>query len=183
MEVDLIIQAQKGDREAFRQIYEHYAGVAFKTAWALLGNRVLAEDVTQDVWLEVWRHLSSFHASRPFKSWLLAIVTNRCRNAVRRNHSPVAMLDEDLLPEAASGVDVELQYVRQEEDGELRRIFATLSDDQRQVIELRYFAELDLAEIAAVLHIPLGTVKSRLHRALEALRLRLPPELARERPQ
>jgi RNA polymerase sigma-70 factor, ECF subfamily len=180
MDADLIRRAQQGDRDAFRQLYERYAGVALKTAWALLAQRMLAEDVTQEVWLEVWRHLATFQSGKPFKPWLLAIVVNRSRNAAQRQRTPAMPLSDEGLDEPADAADVEQTYMRLEEDAELRRAFVTLPLDQRQVIELRYFAELDVAEIAAALHIPIGTVKSRLHRALAALRLRLPAASVQE---
>ena len=89
----------------------------------------------------------------------------------RIHQDPLDQTDEVLLP---SLDDVAEQYLRQEEDVELREALATLPPGQRQIIELRFFADLELAEIAELLHIPLGTVKSRLHRALSLVKLRLP---------
>lgn len=174
MDEDLIKRAQEGNQSAFRALMETYARVAWRTAWVLLGDRMLAEDATQDAWLNVWRSLPTFQRGRSFRPWLLTIVANRCRTLSRRV-VPVISLDADDPQHVivAAVDDVAALYVRQETDAEVRAALAQLPLDQRAVVDLRYFAGLDLAEIAAVLQVPLGTVKSRLHRAHGALRLRL----------
>lgn len=179
MDDDLIAHAQHGDQQAFQLLVERYADIAWRTAWVLLANRTMAEDVLQDAWLDVWRNLKRFQAGRSFRPWLLSVVANRCRTLARRMALPSISLEQHpgvLTGQMASVEDVAQIYLRREADAELRAAFALLSADQRQIIQLRFFAELELHEIAEILQIPLGTVKSRLHRAIDALRLRLPED-------
>lgn len=170
MEEALIQRAQLGDTAAFRQLVEAHTALAWRTARVLLPNRAAAEDALQEAWVDVWRGLAGFHAGRPFRPWLLAVVANRCRMSARRH----ALATVPLPPAdsaAFAGPDHATDAVlRGEADAELRAALALLPDDQRRVLELRYFAELDLSEIAAITDAPLGTVKSRLHRALGAVR-------------
>jgi RNA polymerase sigma factor (sigma-70 family) len=171
-EEELIRQAQQGDAHAFRLLVERYAEVVWRTARVLVADRAADEDVLQEAWLDAWRGLTTFQIGRPFAPWLLAVVANRCRMSARRRTIPSISLTTDA--DTLAGEDTALDaLLRREGEAELTAALATLPADQRRVVELRYFAELDLAEIASVLGIPLGTVKSRLHRALLGVRLRL----------
>ncbi|HEX8036314.1 MAG TPA: sigma-70 family RNA polymerase sigma factor [Ktedonobacterales bacterium] len=173
MEHELIARAQQGDTLAFRELVEAYSGLAWRTARVLLRDSARAEDATQEAWLDVWQNLHRFELGRPFRSWLLTLLANRCRMIARRHTptvTPLTQDDEDLL----IGTDTTSEPALQRETGdELRAVLAALPPDQQHVLELRYFADLDLAEIASLTGVPLGTVKSRLHRSLYAVRARL----------
>lgn len=173
MEDDLIRRAQQGDQEAFRSLVTAYTDLVWRTASALLGDRLAVEDALQDAWLDVWRGLRGFRRDRPFRPWLLTVVANRCRMSARRQHLLTLPLDDDeatLPPEPDGAVE---GLLRAETEAELLAATLELPAEQRRALELRYFAGLDLAEIALVMGTPAGTVKSRLHRALGALRVRL----------
>jgi RNA polymerase sigma-70 factor, ECF subfamily len=168
-----IRRAQAGDETAFEQIVAAYAPLATRTALALLHDRAIAEDVVQDTWLNIWRALPRFDAARPFRPWLLTIVANSCRMILRRKSLPSVRLEQvgdDLL---AAREDVADHMIRSETDVELTAALAALPPAQRRLIELRYFARLEVTEIALVLAVPEGTVKSRLHRTLAAMRAQL----------
>lgn len=171
MERDRIQRAQQGDQQAFREVVEQYAALVWRTIRVLLPDRSLTEDVAQEAWVSIWQSLPRFDTARPLRPWLLAIVANRCRMAQRRHTLPSISL-EDTGDEAALGTsdDVAEQAIQGELRAQVAAACATLPPDQQQHALLRYFADLDLAEIAVVLNIPLGTVKSRLHRALHAVR-------------
>jgi RNA polymerase sigma factor (sigma-70 family) len=130
-----------------------------------------AEDALQEAWLDVWRGLPGYSHTRPFRPWLLAVIANRCRMTYRRRSlETVPLLPEyaEILP---ATTNVETDALQHEPDDEqLLAELANLAAEQRRVLELRYFADLDLAEIALVMNIPLGTVKSRLNRTLALLR-------------
>lgn len=182
MEDDLIRRTQGGDQAAFRALVEQYTPMAWRTARALLADRGAAEDALQDAWLDVWRAAPRLDPTRPFRPWLLTVVANRCRMQARRRSLPMAPLD-DALAERLADATSERAYDAPSshngaatfaaDDSSLDAALAALTTEQRRVLALRYHADLDLNEIADVLAIPLGTVKSRLHRALAALRARL----------
>ncbi len=176
MEEELIERIRRGDAAAFQELVESYATLAGCVARALVPDRAPAEDAVQEAWVDVWRGLPTFDARRPFRPWLLALVANRCRKAVRRKElqtMDLAAADADTL---AAADDLADEAVRREANAELRRVLLTLPREQQQVLALRFFADLELAEIGLVMGIPLGTVKSRLHRALAAVRERLERE-------
>jgi RNA polymerase sigma-70 factor (ECF subfamily) len=177
MDDDLIARAQHGDQQAFEGLVDRYADIAWRTAWVLLADRTRAEDALQEAWLDLWRNLGRYGPDRPFRPWLLRIVANRCRSQARRLTLPSVSLDAHpgvLDNHSASVDDVAQTYLRREVDAELHAAFAALTPEQRQIVQLRFFADLELHEIAEVLSVPLGTVKSRLHRALATLRQHLP---------
>jgi RNA polymerase sigma-70 factor, ECF subfamily len=165
----LIRAAQAGSQEAFHTLVARYHLLVLWTAQALLADSASAEDVAQEAWISAWRGLDRFDQSRPFRPWLLRIVTNCCRKQARRL-VPQAVLDSVQIAETVQE-DLLTYVIRREEVAALDAVIASLPAIQRQVIALRYRAELDLPEIALVLDLPLGTVKSRLHRALTVIRL------------
>ena len=170
MEESLIISAQQGDAEAFQALVERYSDVAWRVARVWLPDRQTAEDGLQEAWLAVWYALPSYSTKRPFRPWLLTVVANRCRMVYRRQPERTIQL----LPEQAEGIgaptNVEADILEKERDRELVARLTVLSAEQRRVLELRFFADLELTEIAMMMKSPLGTVKSRLNRALAALR-------------
>lgn len=142
------------------------------------GDRVLAEDLVQETFLRVLRSIDKYHYPRPFKAWMYAIATNLARDhyksaTVRRT----VTIEEDVFnrhsearPEDALEADDETRAV-------VTALF-TLSEHQREVVVLRYYEELSLAEIAETLDIPVGTVKSRLSIGLSRLREAMTQERA-----
>lgn len=175
LDESIIQQAQIGDQEAFRQLVEAYHVSAWRTARVLLPAHLAIEDVLQEAWLDVWRGLPRFQRERQFRPWLLTIVANRCRMALRRRNLATVALDDAEVEQIEAVDDVLAHILRQEADGELQLALETLSAEQRCALELRFFADLELSEIALITNAPLGTVKSRLHRALHNLRLHLRP--------
>ena len=171
-ESDLVRCAQSGDEAAFRQLVELYAALTERTARALLVDRTQAEDAVQEAWLDAWRALSHFDPSRPFRPWILTFTANRCRMLARKK-APFTVPYRDHMSGDQDGLVTEVTQayiVGQARDEELERALALLDDSRRQVVTLRFYADLSLEEIADVTGTPLGTVKSRLHRALEKLR-------------
>jgi len=170
MQDDLIQRAQAGDHAAFQQIVHAYSPLVWRLVRTLIADRTLAEDIVQDAWLDAWRGLPRFEPRRPLRPWLLTIVANRCRMSNRRRHLPTVALD-DLKPGMFTwGEDVADSMIRSETDLELTTALAALPCEQRRLIELRYFAKLEIAEIALVTGIPTGTVKSRISRTLARMR-------------
>ena len=172
-EIDLIRSAQAADQEAFRALVERYRLPVLRTARILLADSAMAEDVAQEAWVNAWRALGQFNLERPFRPWILRIVANCCRMELRRRHGADATLDLVEGAQLADQSDLQADVVRREESAALDDAISSLPPAHQQIVALRYRADLDLGEIALVTGLPLGTVKSRLSRALAAIRERV----------
>jgi RNA polymerase sigma-70 factor, ECF subfamily len=162
--LDLISRAQKRDREAFAALFEQYKNLVYKTAYLMLGDAHDAEDALQEVFLLVHKSLTNFNSHQgAFTTWLYHITFNFCLNYRRRkrNHSSL----EDVSQKLAT----DFPGARLAEEDSLWQATRSLTEKQQVVVILRYYWELPYAEIASILEIPLGTVKSRLDLALKTL--------------
>ena len=180
-ENDLIEQARQGDQEAFRHLWEAHHGVAMAAALRLCHQRALAEEITQGAFLLAWRGLPRFQQGSPFRPWLMRILYRHALNVMEQQHTRSVSFDDVVELERRTGAnpdvsgDEDLQELVAQRE-ELRQALARLNSDQRRVIALRYGADLTEADIAQVLGWPVGTVKSRLNRARERLRVLLTSE-------
>ena len=164
--MQIILRAQSGDREAFATLFEQYKNLVYKTAYLMLGERTEAEDALQEVFIQVYKSLSSFDPRKgAFTTWLHRITFNHCLNHRRRKH-PFTLPLEDVSPALKS----EFPGTQLAEEQVLQLAVGKLTDKQRAVVILRYFWDLPYAEIAQILDVPLGTVKSRIDLALKTLR-------------
>lgn len=170
---ELIARAARGDAEAFGAIVAAYADLTLRVAAALLADAAAAEDAAQEAWVDVWHGLPGFRSGQPFRPWLVTVVANRCRKQVRRRALATVRLETEQVDAARWREDDADAVLAAYPDPELERALADLSDEQRQVLGLRFGADLDLATIAHLTQTPLGTVKTRLRRALDTLRGRL----------
>ena len=160
----LILRAGAGDREAFAGLFEQYKNLVYKTAYLMLDDTHEAEDALQEVFMLLHRALPDFDPRRAgLSTWLHRITINHCLNR-RRGHRPVLVP----LDEVSGGS--EFPGARLAERDAVWQAVRRLSDKQQAVVVLRYYWELSYAELAQVLEIPLGTVKSRLDLALKTLR-------------
>src|SRR6266540_644741 len=171
-EIDLIQRAKRGDTHAYEELVHAYQGIAFRTAYVIVGNGADAEEAAQDGFVKAWRALGRFRDGSPFRPWLLRIVANEARNrrrsAGRRAHLALRAATEQLSGDAAPSPEATLLSGEQRET--LVAAVNELPEDQRAVISLRYFVGLSEHEVAEALDLPQGTVKSRTSRALERLR-------------
>lgn len=171
-EAELICHAQRGVSAAFVDLSRAHAERLYRSAWALCRDRQLAEDLAQETLLEAWQSLRRFDGRCRFATWLYGILRHRTLKALSRQArscQPRAELDPDSVRSPLSS-DPARAAPDQEDAARIRRAVDTLPEEHRVVIELRFFAAASLDEIAQVLNIPLGTVKSRLHHGLEKLR-------------
>lgn len=167
---DLIDRARAGDPGALDALFGGLVDPAFSLAVILLRDREAAEDAVQEAAMRAWRKLGQLHSGAEVRPWFLAFVANQCRNARRARWRSVLKLDDLDRPVAGE----EERIVR---GADLRRAVRSLPYDQRLAIVLHYFLDLPLEEIAVVTRAPVGTVKSRLHRATAQLRARLGEEV------
>lgn len=180
-EADLIEGAAHGDQEAFRLLWEAHHARAMAAALRLCHQRSLAEEITQGAFLLAWKGLPRFQRGCPFRPWFMRILYRHALDMMekQRTHLHPVSLDEVVALEGQADMDLNNHVERTDlqelvaRREEIRQALAQLKPDQRRIIALRYGADLTEAEIAQVLDWPLGTVKSRLNRTRERLRMLL----------
>ena len=174
-EHELVEHAKHGNVDAYEQIVRMHQGTAFRTAYLLLGDAGEAEEATQEAFVKAHRALRRFRTGWPLRPWLLRIVANeahnRRRSAERRARLALRTAGESRPGDAAPSPEAALLA------GESREALLDavngLREEERLIVACRFFVDLSEAETAAVLNVPVGTVKSRLSRALERLRREL----------
>lgn len=175
-ELDLIVAAQQGDIAAFKELYQTYRDKVYNLIFYLLGQTMLAEDVLQIVFIKAYQALPSFRFQGRFISWLYRIAINECHDQQKRLAAYVPLetilgtgeeLDLNLAPDK-----VHAQGQRQEI---IQAALSQLSTNLREVVILKYLEGLSYEEIALVLDCSIGTVASRLNRALTQLEKNLLP--------
>ncbi|MEN6406967.1 MAG: sigma-70 family RNA polymerase sigma factor [Thermoguttaceae bacterium] len=167
---ELIDRARAGEATAFQRLVEQHAASLWRCALALGKEPHWAEDLAQETLVEAWRSLARFDGRCRFSSWLYGILRHRFLKG-RRGQSAAGLSASDAIAQSQCTARSPDQSAEASEDAErVRRAVASLPDEHRLVVELRFFAGATLDEIAAALDCPLGTVKSRLHHALEKLR-------------
>jgi RNA polymerase sigma-70 factor (ECF subfamily) len=165
----LVRHAANGDAAAWETLVGLHQEAVFRLAYLLLGDPDDAKDAAQDSFLRAWRSLRSFDTTRPLRPWLLSITANLARNRRRSAGRYFAALMRAFREEPVSE-RIEEKSTRSFQARELWEAVQKLNVLDRQIVYLRYFLDLPVAETAEVLNIPAGTVKSRLSRALEKLR-------------
>ncbi|MEZ5497999.1 MAG: RNA polymerase sigma factor [Steroidobacteraceae bacterium] len=178
--VRLLLAAGGADR-AIDHVFERYERRVLQLCCSLLGDRQLAEDAAQESFINIWRGLPRFDGRAALSTWIYAIVRNTCFSAARRpahrnRHRNVAIdgLDDSALlagEPAPSAVDERL----------VQQAVAALPERQRQVLQLYYWQDRSVDEVAAMLAMPSGTVKTLLHRGRQSLARALPDSIATSR--
>lgn len=163
-----------GDPEAFEVLYDRHGGIAYSLAYRIVGERAVAEEVSQEAFISVWRNRARFDPARgSVRSWLLSIVRNRAVDALRRRSGAAArpgLDDEALLERRPAEESTDGEALRHAAAEEVRGAIGELPGDQSRVIRLAYFGGFSQNEIAAMLGLPLGTVKGRMRLGLEKMR-------------
>lgn len=189
-ETGLVERCRRGDAQAFARLVALHEGMVYNLALRLLGEPEEARDLSQDVFLQVYRTLARFEGRSTLKTWIYRIVVNQCRNRQRfwrRRRKERSCALEELTPAdearmlSASAPDGPYEQARRSERAHrVQEALLALSFEHRAILLLREVESLSCEEIAAALALPEGTVKSRLSRAREALRRMLVPLLGTE---
>lgn len=164
-----------GSTESFRRLVERYTDVVYRLAFRMLRDETEAEDATQEVFLKAFDVLARFQTGRRFYPWLYTIAFNHLRTiSARRDHREraVRLPYEDRVAASDAGRTIgqpEPELLRREGERELRAALDRLPPHYRDVVVLRQFEERSVAEVAEIMEIPEGTVKTYLHRAKRAL--------------
>lgn len=170
-ETELVLRAKHGDHSAFTQIYERYAPAIYRYIYFRVGEVELAEDIQAEVFLRMLEGIHRYEdRGWPISAWLYRIAHDRMIDSIRRRSSRYQVSLETWEgacdgPESAISVRLEHE--------ELRRTIGDLTDDQREVIELRFMADLSIQEVAARLGRSEGAVKALQHRGIQSLARRL----------
>lgn len=149
-------QVADGDEQALRELLRRYEQPLAGFLYRQTGGRDV-DDLYQETWLRVVRHAARFDPTRRFSTWLFQIAVNLCRDWHRRPPPEPQLLDDGAAPDVSARTDAAL---------DAEQLLARLPDAQREVVVLRYYEDLSEDEVAAILDIPKGTVKSRLHQAI-----------------
>ena len=167
---ELIAFARKGSSEAIDVLFDRYWPLVWRAAYAVTADRTLADDASQEAIEKVFARLDRFDETRPLGPWTKRIAANCAIDCLRRR-KPVVGLEEAVPAwELTEAADVALRAWA------VADAVAALGDAKRMVVVLRYWLDLPLDEIAGILGLPVGTVASRLNRALAELRLVLEEE-------
>lgn len=161
----LVDKARAGDVDAYEVLVRRHRGRIYRIALRMLGNPHDAEDIAQDVVIQVWTALAGFTGASSYTTWLYRIVVNRCLNKTRRRRWTRPVLDTD-PPPMAGAEDTVVARLRAQATMEA---IAALPADQRTVIVLHQLEGLSYQEVAAVLNVSEDAVRGRLHRARSSL--------------
>ena len=169
MQRDLVERAMAGDRDAFTELQRGSIDKLYAIARLILRDGDRAQDATQEAYIAAWRRLSGLRDSDKFEPWLRRLLVNACYEEARKEkrrakaEGRVRPIDTDTVDPAIVSADRD----------ELARAFETLAPEQRALIVLHYHLGLPMQETALILGLPVGTVKSRLHRTKQQLRATL----------
>lgn len=168
----------KGDQDAFEEIVTMFQQRLYHVCYRMLGNPQEAEDIAQEAFVRAYVNIHTYDQKRKFSTWLFRIATNLCIDRIRKK-KPDYYLDATVPGTdglnmysqiAAQGDLPEEEVERMEAQDRVQYEIGRLPEKYRTVIILRYMEELPLQEISDILELPLGTVKTRVHRGREALR-------------
>ena len=169
----LIEQIKDGNEQAFHHLYERYSAHLYRYFLRLLrGDREKSEDFLQELFLRVLEHVNQFRKEYAVKTWLYTIATNLCRNEWKKNANR-AQLIESFTPWESPSSSNEDVLDRNQFQKELSKWMLTVDDMTREIVILRYYQDLTVREIAEIVSIPEGTVKSKLFYTLQSLAQKL----------
>jgi RNA polymerase sigma-70 factor, ECF subfamily len=171
---DLMVRVQAGDPQALAALIDRWRGPLYAFLWRRAGDG--ADDLFQESWIRVSRARDRFDRSRRFSTWLFQIANNLCRDRWRRLDARRRALDAWKTELDVSGAGRSAPTALP--DARLARVLDRLPERQREVLVLRYWQDQSEADVAEILGVPRGTVKSRLHAAVRAARALLEEEEA-----
>jgi RNA polymerase sigma factor (sigma-70 family) len=170
LEVELYRRIQNNDKQALEQLYDRYEKLLFSFSYRMTGQKELAEEVVQEVFIKIWTKKGTYNEKKgKFSSWLLTIARNTSIDMLRKRKETSYSFEErdSLISDDPSTEDV----VEWKEEGTcIRKAISALGKEQREIVELFYFQGLSQQNIADSCQIPLGTVKGRIRLALQHIR-------------
>jgi RNA polymerase sigma-70 factor (ECF subfamily) len=168
-ERELVQKALAGDERAFRQILEGHYTLIYSVVRGVAGQRAETDDIVQEIFIKIFRALGDFRGESRLSTWIYRIARNEALNAVDRR-KPAVIPIEDCMELPDSGESPETTLRRRMSRERLERFLDRLDEKQRVSIELRYIGEKSYEEIADIMGIPIGTVKTNIYRAKLSLK-------------
>lgn len=177
-DAELLARYGKGDEAAFREIVSRYKNGLYAFLWQFLNRQDLVEDVFQETFLQLFTSRESFDDTRPLRPWLFTIAANKAKDALRKWQrtaaTPIGTLAEpddlsfdDMLNVLSSDTTMPYEELEKNEAAsQVERIISNMPDNLREILILAYFSQFSYKQLAQILSIPIGTVKSRLHTAV-----------------
>lgn len=165
----LVTRIGEGDKQAFEALFQVFGERVFRYAYRLISHQGKAEEVTNDVMLEVWKNARKFEARSKVSTWILGITRHVALNAVRRKEFDTVDIDD--APEQAADLPATpaMERDRSKLKVELKKALVKLSPEHRDVVELTFFHGCSYQEIAEIVQCPQNTVKTRMHHAKKQL--------------
>lgn len=163
----LLARVARGDKNAMRVLFSNHRVAVYRFVLRFLQDRALAEDVTSEVFLEVWRSAGRFEGRSAAATWILGIARHKALSARRFTH---VELEEEMVEANGEGPDAPDAAVQQQDRASvLRKCISKLSDEHREVIDLVYYQEQSVASVATILGVPRNTAKTRVFYARKRL--------------
>lgn len=172
---DLVRRSLGGDGRAFGTLVERHTRLVYAAVRAVTGDSDEVDDIVQEVFIRVYRNLASWKERSALSTWMYTVARNHAINSVSRPRPDTVPL-ESALPLAGDGPAPDAELERREALAGIERILEGLEGRYREVVELRYLAGRQYAEIAEIIGVPIGTVKTLLHRARLKMRTLLPED-------
>jgi RNA polymerase sigma-70 factor (ECF subfamily) len=170
---DLVERHRYGDEDAFTELFHRFNGMIYNVSYRMAGDPGIAEDLTQEVFLRIHRHLRKFAGRSSLKTWIYRITINHCNSRLGRKRVPTRSLDGEgaaYLQIADARRDPESRASARDSAEVVARALAQVPSPYREAVVLRDLEELDYQEIAEVLGVRIGTVRSRIARGRDRLR-------------
>ncbi len=181
-EIELLKRIGQGDRRSFEELYDRFSGVLFSTAYRVLNNQEAAEDVLQDVFIQIWEKAALYDSARgkPM-TWTITLTRNKAIDRLRSTQRRSRLRDEMQRESETSEQFDDRNSFDAAASGDTKKLvrdaIQRLSKDQREALELAFFSSLTQMEIAERLNEPLGTVKARIRRGMMRLKELLAPQM------
>jgi len=160
---------QKGmENKLFTGLVESYGQQVYNIALFTVQDEMLAEDITQDVFIKIYKNFDQFRGDAKLSTWIYRITKNTCYNHLKRDKK---YRDMNEIPDHLSGTSTpESDYLRTDTHVQVRKAVGSLPEDQRLAISLYYFHDQSYTEISEIMNIPLNTLKSHIYRAKQTLK-------------
>lgn len=172
-EKEMVIRCLSGDQEAYRALFDHYFDELYRTAYVLMKSPADADDAVQETFIRIFQSLHTYDLDRPFRPWVHRILLNVCKDFWKRRKWFFLPLEQayDVRDQKTQGPEDAM--LKDEELARLAQAIRELSPKHQAVVVLYFLNDMRIADVAEVVGVPEGTVKSRLHHAVRALRKRL----------